>query len=194
MASKGPATFGDYLKGNSKEVLISDWTAKNLVKVKKHLKVLAKHLVGKRVEPGKSNQATGNNFEKLLNQALADSKVPDFALVPPHAQGYPDCVLTSRTLDAILCMEVKSTSGWDDNDSNRRVLMSSVNRLEGVRKSFPGKHFLHLICTIEYDAKTYSVDQLQFHFINSSSPVGYREEIHTSQQSLASGAFAKYRP
>lgn len=151
-------------------------------------------MVGQLVERGRSNQASGNNFEKLVTKTLANSKIPSLILLDAKGQGYPDLVLDSREHGAILCMEIKSTSKWNEKDSNCRVLMSSVIRLENVRKTYPDKRILHLICAVEYDAIDHMATQLRFHFIKSGSPVSYREEISTSQKSLSSGDFEAYSP
>lgn len=194
MASKIPKSFGDYIGKKSKLDLISDWTEGDLSLARKMLKRLTELVVGQSVERGRSNQASGNKFEKLVIRTLANPGVLDLRILKTKGQGYPDLVLDSRKHGAILCMEIKSTSNWDDKDSNRRVLMSSVKRLENLRKGNPGKRFLHFICSIEYDAKAHTAMQLRFHFINRSSPVNYREEISTSQKSLSSGGFETYSP
>ncbi len=189
MVSKSPNTFEKYLSRKSKLDLVSDWTDEDLAAIKKSIKKLSKSVVGEHVEPGKTNQSTGNKFEKFLAQTIQNSKTLGLNLWPSKGQGYPDLVLKSTAISAFLCLEVKTTSKWNSNDSNRRVLMSSVNRLTNVRKSFPMERILHLICTIEYDSKTFTITGLQFHFLRPSSPVGFREEISTSQKSLASGSF-----
>lgn len=194
MVSKIPKSFGAYLGKMSKLDLISDWTEDDLSSAREMLKRLSELVVGQSVERGRSNQASGNNFEKLVLETLADSGVRDLKVLKTKGQGYPDAVLDSRKLGAILCMEIKSTSKWDDKDSNRRVLMSSVKRLENVRESFPGKRILHLVCSVEYDVKAHRATKLRFHFINASSPVSYREEISTSQKSLSSGDFETHSP
>lgn len=194
MVSKSPNTFEKYLSRKSKLDLVADWADADIAAIKKSIKKLSKLVVGEYVEPGKTNQSTGNKFEKFLTQTVQNSKTLGLNLWPPKEQGYPDMVLTSHAISAVLCMEVKTTSKWDSKDSNRRVLMSSVNRLINVRKSFPGERILHLICTIEYDSKTSTVTGLQFHFIRPNSPVGFREEIATSQRSLASGGFDSFIP
>ena len=194
MVSKSPNTFEKYLSRKSKLDLVADWADADIAAIKKSIKKLSKLVVGEYVEPGKTNQSAGNKFEKFLTQTVQNSKTLGLNLWRPKGNGYPDMVLTSNAISAVLCMEVKATSKWDSNDSNRRVLMSSVNRLINVRKSFPLERILHLICTIEYDSKTSTITVLQFHFIRPSSPVGFREEIATSQKSLASGSFDLFIP
>lgn len=174
MVSKSPNTFEKYLSRKSKLDLVADWADADIAAIKKSIKKLSKLVVGEYVEPGKTNQSAGNKFEKFLTQTVQNSKTLGLNLWRPKGNGYPDMVLTSNAISAVLCMEVKATSKWDSNDSNRRVLMSSVNRLINVRKSFPLERILHLICTIEYDSKTSTITVLQFHFIRPSSPVGFR--------------------
>ena len=194
MDSRIPKTIGVYLRKKSKLDLISDWNDHDLSLARKDLKNLTELVVGQSVERGRTNQASGNNFERLIARTLAESKIPRLTLLDAKGQGYPDLVLDSREHGAIVCMEIKSTSKWKEKDSNRRVMMSSVNRLENVRKAFPGRRILHLICSVEYDLKAHTATQLRFHFINSGSPVSYREEISTSQKSLSSGEFEAYSP
>lgn len=194
MVSKIPQSFGAYLKERSSLKLIDDWTQSDLAAIKRPLKALAELIRGQVVPSGKSNQAIGNSFQNLVTQALLDSRVSDLNFLIQKGQGYPDVALWSKRLSSVICMEIKSTSKWSNSDGNRRVLMSSVNRLEGLRRANPGKRLLHFVCSVHYDATTLTAVRLQFHFIDSKSPVSYREEISTSQKSLASGDFKEYSP
>ena len=80
----------------SKLDLISDWTEDDLSLARKMLKRLTELVVGQSVQRGRSNQAPGNNFEKLVIETLANSGVLDLKILKTKGQGYPDAVLDSR--------------------------------------------------------------------------------------------------
>lgn len=195
MAPKKPSSLVAYLRRQSSKLdLVADWTESDLEALKPALDDLSRAVGGKAVISGGTNQSLGNRFEKLLLEALQSRAVPDLEILTNKAPGYPDALVRSQKLDAILCIEIKATSNWSGKDSLRRVLMSAVGRLASARADFPTDRFLHLICSVEYEKGQLEVTQLRFHFLDSNSPVSYREEISTSQKSLSGVKFKSYTP
>ncbi|MGI8467955.1 MAG: hypothetical protein ACR2N3_05830 [Pyrinomonadaceae bacterium] len=135
------------------------------------------------VRENSSNQSIGNQAEiysiRELNKFL---KI--FTIESCSGAGYPDRILAKGDFKQI-ALEMKATSGWNANDSNRRVLTSSSKKL---REKFIAPIY-HLICTIIYrnQNSNYRIEAVRLDFIEPNTPVSVRLEASVNHKILASG-------
>ena len=135
------------------------------------------------IRENSTNQSIGNQVEIYaigeLNKFL---KV--FAIESCLGAGYPDRVLAKGDFKQV-ALEMKATSSWNPNDSNRRVLTSSSKRL---RERFIAPIY-HLICTIIYQNQNpqYKIEAVRLDFIEPQTQVSVRLEASVNHKILASG-------
>lgn len=135
------------------------------------------------IRENSTNQSIGNQVETYaigeLNKFL---KV--FAIENCLGAGYPDRVLAKGDFKQV-ALEMKATSNWNANDSNRRVLTSSSKKL---REKFIAPIY-HLICTIIYQNQKpqYKIEAVRLDFIEPQTPVSVRLEASVNHKILASG-------
>lgn len=134
------------------------------------------------IRPGSSNQSIGNQVEAYVVPKLA-SGLHKFRLEKCSGAGYPDRQL--RCADLLIPLEVKATGDWNPNDSNRRVLTSSS---EKIRKHFKSPIY-HLLCTVLYTAETGGtrIDAIRLDFLEPRSAVSVRLEVSVNHKLLATG-------
>jgi hypothetical protein len=97
------------------------------------------------IRTGSTNQSIGNQVEEHVLPKLA-SNIADFHLTKCSGAGYPDQILAEIGSSLRLPLEVKATSDWNENDSNRRVLTSLSGK---IRKQFTTP-IHHLLLTLLY--------------------------------------------
>ena len=135
------------------------------------------------IRENSTNQSVGNQVENYtigeLNKFL---KV--FTIENCSGAGYPDRILAKGDFRQI-ALEMKATSNWNPNDSNRRVLTSSSKKL---RERFAAPIY-HLICTVLYQNKNelYAIENVRLDFIEPHTPVSVRLEASVNHKILASG-------
>lgn len=83
---------------------------------------------------------------------------------------------------------MKATSDWNAQDSNRRVLTSSSEKL---RAQFEAPIF-HLLCTAmyAYEENGARIGCVRLDFLEPSSPVNVRLEASVSHKLLTNGTHA----
>ncbi|MBI3887081.1 MAG: hypothetical protein HY302_15340 [Opitutae bacterium] len=134
------------------------------------------------IRPGSSNQSIGNQVEAFVVPRLA-AGLPNFRLEKCTGAGYPDQQLSRD--DLLIPLELKATGDWNPNDSNRRVLTSSSEKL---RKYFRPPIY-HLLCTVLYTAEKGGtrIDAIRLDFLEPDSPVSVRLEVSVNHKLLATG-------
>jgi len=134
------------------------------------------------IRPGSSNQSIGNQVESFVVPKLIDG-LAKFRLEKCSGAGYPDQQL--RMGDLLIPLELKATGDWNPNDSNRRVLTSSSEKL---RKYFRTPIY-HLLCTVLYTAEAGGtrIDAIRLDFLEPDSPVSVRLEVSVNHKLLATG-------
>lgn len=137
----------------------------------------------------RTNQSKGNVLANALADALRSENSPISVQTLRKGRGYPDQILSVAADNWSCCLEVKATSGWDDGDSNRRVLTCSHERLAGAiaRRELPNPPN-HLLATILYDDAVAQILALRLDFLEPSSLVNVRLEASTSHALLKGGA------
>ena len=138
--------------------------------------------------PNVTNQAIGNASEKFFIRQVNPHLSNAIESPKGCGRGYPDTVIKIGTKR--YCMEFKATSSWDDNDSNRRVLTSSPDRLlkliENEKVDNPPAH---LVGTVLYDESTRTVTKFRVDFIGPETEINVRLEASTSQRLLANYSY-----
>jgi hypothetical protein len=142
------------------------------------------HAIPLLIAAGISNQSIGNkvaeHFVHHINRRLSAHSVRDCV-----GAGYPDKELFSARDGRAFAFELKATSQFDVNDSNRIVLTSSSQKL---RRRFrpPIYHLLGTACYVLTGSEI-SIERLRLDFLEPTTPVNVRLEASVSQRSLARG-------
>lgn len=134
------------------------------------------------IRQGSSNQSIGNQlaifFVTTINLYLRN-----FQLRPCAGQGYPDRILMPTGGGQGFPCELKATSGWNPNDSIRRVLTCSSRKL---RRHF--RHPInHLLATVLYreEAGVCRLESVRLDYLNPDTEVSIRLEGSVSHKLLA---------
>ena len=127
------------------------------------------------------NQSIGNQLEVYAIEQL-NEKLQIFLIENCSGAGYPDRILAKGSFRQI-ALEMKATSDWNPNDSNRRVLTSSSKKL---REKFTSPIY-HLLCTIIYQIEDESarIDAVRLDFIEPNTQVSVRLEASVNHKTLA---------
>jgi hypothetical protein len=131
-----------------------------------------------------SNQSIGNKVAEFLVAGM-NQHLGRFRIESCSGAGYPDKRLVRRGDGRVFAFELKATSEFDPNDSNRIVLTSSSDKL---RRCFrpPVCHLLGTAC-YEQDGGEVEIQRLRLDFLEPSTPVNVRLEASVSQRLLARG-------
>lgn len=191
------ARFDEYLRevqrreGLEPRELIRPWTPAEINRVDRHVRraVTASGIIGQRVPglEGLTNQARGNRVANHFRDRVQPHLEEGAQIVSAPGLGYPDLLM--RIGEEACLMEAKATSGWDDADSNRRVLTSSPRKmLNLLARGHVGATPAHLIVSVHYDRNTSLLGSVRLDFIEPDTEVNIRLEASTSQRLLAQGA------
>lgn len=184
--------FGDFYKellkyhrANHRD-MIRDWQDSEIRTIKKAIEnaVDSAGFIGTTMEgfEGKSNQARGNEAEKIFLKLVRPKLKAPFQIEDAPGSGYPDKIFKNGKKG--YCMEFKATSKWDDTDTNRRVLTSSPSKLmKLIDDKKVMKRPAHMVAVIVY--KGIKVTQFRVYFIDSKTPVNDRLEASTTQKLLS---------
>lgn len=136
------------------------------------------------LNPGSTNQSIGNQVEKYTMAKLGRT-ILDFSISLCRGAGYPDQMMIETATNRRIPLEVKATSKWDPNDSNRRVLTSSSNKL---RTQFSDPIY-HLLLTVLYSAQENSatINTIRLDFLEPTTMVNVRLEASVNHKILAAG-------
>ena len=136
-----------------------------------------------------SNQSIGNKVAEFLVGRI-NRHLQQFSIEACSGAGYPDKRLLRRSDRMPFVFELKATSEFDPNDSNRLVLTSSSEKL---RRYFQAPVF-HLLATACYDQNGDEVEiqNLRLDFLEPSTPVNVRLEASVSQRLLARGVHKNF--
>ena len=104
-----------------------------------------------------SNQSIGNQVADFFVPAI-NAHLQGYRIDPCSGGGYPDKMLVEIASGRTFAFELKATSTWDENDSNRRVLTSSSRKL---RLCFGGAAN-HVLATILYSTENLRSRVLSF--------------------------------
>ena len=190
------ATFAEYyqdlleLEELQEQELISAWLPDLIAEVTNDIRqaVENSNLINSLcpIQPNSSNQSIGNQIASHLSDRL-NEQLQNFNLSRCLGQeGYPDRILVRLADDSRhLSFEIKSTSNWNPNDSNRRVLTSSSSKL---RQNF-NLPIYHLICTVIYQMENNfaMICAVRFDFIEPNTNVKVRLEASVSHRILSNG-------
>ena len=136
------------------------------------------------IRENSSNQSIGNQIADFVAGRL-NRELQNFTFDKCRGNGYPDFVLVEGNVRQI-ALEVKATSQWNANDSNRRVLTSSSRKL---RSNFVSPIY-HLLCTIIYQQISRvegRVESIRLDFMQPTTQVNIRLESSTSHRYLEIG-------
>ena len=128
-----------------------------------------------------SNQSVGNQVADYFVPAI-NAHLQGYRIDPCSGGGYPDKILVEIATGRAFAFELKATSTWDENDSNRRVLTSSSRKL---RLRFAGAAN-HVLATILYSTENLRsrVISLRLDFIEPDTLVNIRLEASVSHRLL----------
>lgn len=183
--------------------LIGKWANSEKKLVNRACAIIAKNLVNQKppkFTPRITNQSLGNLYARFLlqtvenlnsktNMALSNKFNLKFDVKLCKGSGYPDMIFKvqdqTKTLECVL--EVKATAHWDPTDTNRRVLMSSVSKLEAsIKKGALPNAPKHLLLTLVYSKTNGKVLKLRLDFLQPDFEISERIEASTSHKSLSS--------
>ncbi|MEK6564905.1 MAG: hypothetical protein AABZ65_07775 [Candidatus Omnitrophota bacterium] len=173
--------------------LVNAWPPKLITKIKSDIRqaVNSGSIIGLRcsLRPHSSNQSIGNQVEDKTLPILSD-KMLKFDLGKCSGAGYPDRVLTQKKTRLRIPLEVKATSDWNPNDSNRRVLTSSS---EKIRKEFKSP-IHHLLLTVLYHKKgdVVIVEHIRLDFLEPTTSVSVRLEASVNHKILSYGTHTSF--
>lgn len=132
-----------------------------------------------------------NRAEKFFKEEIEKVLPEDIKLVKQKDTGYPDWKIEvtkkDKTVVNIAC-EVKATSEWKDNDSNRRVITSSSRR---ISNNFIAPIY-HLMLTIIYDEQSLKINSLVMDFLETTTIVNVRYEASVSHCLLANATHSHH--
>lgn len=133
------------------------------------------------IKENSTNQSIGNQVEVFAIEKLNET-LQIFIIENCSGAGYPDRILVKGAFKQI-ALEMKATSDWNPNDSNRRVLTSSSKKL---REQFVSPIY-HLLCTIIYkiENKLVKIDSVRLDFIEPSTQVSVRLEASVNHKLLS---------
>ena len=129
-----------------------------------------------------TNQSAGNQVEKHCIRKLS-GVMEGFTIYDCTGRGYPDKTLDQKGTNLRITLEVKATSDWNENDTNRRVLTSSSKKL---RQNFASP-IHHLLLTVLYarDRDFATIGRIRLDFLEPTTPVNVRLEASVSHKILA---------
>ncbi|MFZ5494637.1 MAG: hypothetical protein ACOZE5_04790 [Verrucomicrobiota bacterium] len=141
------------------------------------------------IRRGSTNQSIGNQVADYALPKLAANLV-DFRITRCSGSGYPDQVLTEIISRLKVPLEVKATSDWNENDSNRRVLTSSS---EKIREQFTAP-IHHLLLTLLYKISTgfAVVEHVRLDFLQPATAVSIRLEASVNHKILSHGTHPSF--
>ena len=173
------------------QCLIREWEKSEVRTVKAAIKraINSASYIGETMcGPNVTNQAIGNASEKFFIRQVNPHLSNAIESPKGCGRGYPDTAI--KIGNKRYCMEFKATSSWDDNDSNRRVLTGSPDRLlkliENKKVDNPPAH---LVGTVLYDKNTRTVTKFRVDFIGPETEINVRLEASTSQRLLANYSY-----
>jgi hypothetical protein len=132
-----------------------------------------------------SNQSIGNRVAEFFVGAIGP-QLEAHRIDACRGPGYPDKRLVRLDAQRTFAFELKATSHFNRNDSNRIVLTCSSRKL---REQFEAP-INHLLGTVSYvkDGNQITVEHLRLDFLEPDSPVDVRLEGSVSQKGLSRGA------
>lgn len=131
-----------------------------------------------------SNQSIGNQVEAFIVAQV--NRAGDFQIENSSGAGYPDRFLRDGALK--MPLEMKATSSWNPNDSNRRVLTSSSSKL---RAHFEAPiHHLLLTAIYQIQGNQARIDGIRLDFLAPETQVSVRLEASVSHKLLTNSTHA----
>ena len=189
-------TLSDYYKdlqvweNIERKALIADWPETLAASVESEIQdaIAAAGVLGIRcpIRKGSTNQSIGNQVEDFVIPLLA-AKLAGFTLRKCAGAGYPDRELIQADSGLKIPLEVKATADWNPNDSSRRVLTSSSDKL---RTQFV-EPIHHLLFSILYELSSpmsAKIGKIRLDFLEPTTLVGVRLEASVSHKILCSGS------
>ncbi|WP_043584029.1 hypothetical protein [Geminisphaera colitermitum] len=200
-AQNKTATLGDYYatllewEGNKPAVMIEAWPRELVAAIEADVaKAVAEGaLIGFRYpleQADSTNQSMGNQIERGVLPRIAE-KLQHFKMTKCPGAGYPDWLVTRLADGLRMPLEIKATTHWDANDSNRRVLTSSSAK---VRRQFTAP-IHHLLLTILYKVEASSVaviEGIRLDFLEPDTRVNVRLEASVNHRILSDGTHEKF--
>ena len=173
-----------------RRTLVAEWPEPLAasVEAKIHDAIAAAGVLGIRcpIRKGSTNQSIGNQVEDFVIPLLA-AELSGFTLRKCAGAGYPDRELIQADSGLKIALEVKATADWNPNDSSRRVLTSSSDKL---RTQFTDP-IHHLIFSILYEISSpmsARIGSIRLDFLEPTTLVGVRLEASVSHKILCSGS------
>jgi hypothetical protein len=169
--------------------LVSRWDAGHVAEIREDFGAAyrAANFAGRvlEVEADTSNQSIGNKVAEFFVETISPY-LRAHRIDACRGPGYPDKQLVRREGGRSFALELKATSHFNRNDSNRIVLTCSSRKL---REQFeaPINHLLATVCYAK-DGDQITVEHLRLDFLQPDSPVDVRLEGSVSQRGLARGA------
>ena len=182
--------YADLLKweNQSPRELVFEWPAELIECISADLRGAVENakLIGSDcpLATGSSNQSWGNQVEAFIVAQV--NAAGDFQIRNCSGAGYPDRLL--RDDERVIPLEMKATSAWNPNDSNRRVLTSSSAKL---RAQFAAPiHHLLLTAIYQIEGANARVNGIRLDFLSPQTQVNVRLEASVSHKLLSNSAHA----
>lgn len=182
--------YADLLKWEDQPAreLISEWPTELIERIKADVSnaVAAAKIIGSdcSLKIGSSNQSVGNQVEAFIVEQV--NAAGDFQIENCSGAGYPDRLLRDDELK--IPLEMKATSDWNPNDSNRRVLTSSSAK---IRAQFEAPIY-HLLLTAIYkvEGNNARISGIRLDFLDPETQVNVRLEASVSHKLLSNATHA----
>lgn len=191
----GLPRFVDYLhevqvrSGLAPMPLIRDWTRTEKVRTAWGIRSALRqtHLI-RCIIPNLTgtNQSKGNQVATYFLTQIAGNLPPGYSMSSAPGKGYPDQIISFGGCG--FCMEMKATSEWKPNDTNRSVLTSSPLKMRAlIVAGLIDKPPAHLVCYVIYDTETAQINSVRLDFLEPDSEIAIRLEASTSHRALDRG-------
>jgi len=174
----------------SRQTLIAEWPVDlaSSVEAEIHDALGTARILGMRcpIRKGSTNQSIGNQVEDSVIPVLA-TRLVSFTLKKCAGAGYPDWEMLQTGSGIKMPFEVKATAGWNPNDSSRRVLTSSSDKLR-TQFSAPIHHLLFSILYEMSSPMSARIGNIRLDFLEPATLVGVRLEASVSHKILCTGS------
>ncbi len=189
------STFEDYMNellrrsGIEKGDFIGDWPESDVGIITQRFSGLSDKIRERQLTVQfrkDTNQSHGNDIANYFIEYIGCDQ--DLGIRKLRGSGYPDCIVYINNKK--IAAEIKSTSKFDVKNSQRRVLLSSLKKLEkSIKSEKIDNPPCHLLITLIYsysnDKRSAHINKIRLDFLNKKSAVNVRFEAYLTHQSLS---------
>lgn len=173
--------------------LIRAWENEEVDSISREISnaICTSRLIGSKIDGLRgTNQSKGNQVEKYLVSKINCHCGESNRIIDAPGNGYPDRIF--RVNSKRYFMEIKATSKWSGQNSQRRVLTATPEKMRKlINQNLVDNPPAHLICTVIYSETSSCIDKIRLDFIHPKTEIDVRFEASTSQKRLEIGDHKK---